>query len=30
VGVRFSTRVQTGLGGHPASCTLGTAFLSQG
>jgi hypothetical protein len=24
VGERFFTRVQTGLGAHPASCTMGT------
>jgi len=26
VGVRFSTPIQTGLGAHPASHTMGTVF----
>jgi hypothetical protein len=29
-GVRFSARVQTGPGAHPASCTMGTStFLGK-
>jgi hypothetical protein len=27
VGVRFLTHVQTGLGAHPASCTMGTRYF---
>ena len=30
VAVRFCTRVQTGLGTHPDSCTVGTWSLSRG
>jgi hypothetical protein len=30
IGARFSAPVQTGLGSHPASCTVGTMFLSRG
>jgi hypothetical protein len=28
MGARFSAPVQTGLGAHPASCTMGTGFFS--
>jgi len=27
VGARFYASVQTGLGAHPASCTMGTGFF---
>ena len=27
VGARFSALVQTGLGAHPASCTMGTVYF---
>ena len=30
VGARFPASVQTGPGAHPASCTAGTGYLSQG
>ena len=30
VGARFSAPVQTGLGAHPASCTMGTGSLFRG
>jgi len=30
VGTRFSTPVQTGLGAHPSSYTMGTGSLSRG
>jgi hypothetical protein len=30
VGARFFTAVQTVLGAHPASCTMGTGSLSRG
>jgi len=30
VGARFSASVQTGLGAHPASCTMGTRSLPRG
>jgi hypothetical protein len=30
VGARFSAAVQTSLGAHPASCTMGTGSLSRG
>jgi len=29
-GARFSTPVQTGLGAHPASCTMGTGSFPGG